>query len=183
MLIYYLNLVPLILHLSMASDVTRVGQQPRLSLSYVPNQANGNSQPAVLISVTLTRFLLDHSHRLRLVSTSCFPRQAISQYYSVDHTLTFGNSYTFSIDGHSLTIIEADGVETQPLTVDSLNIFAAQRYSVVVTMNQPVDNYCKERKRLLLSQISLIDWVRDPSCPFFRDDGLYKWYQLRHPSL
>nr|QID90256.1 laccase [Trichaptum abietinum] len=62
-------------------------------------------------------------HRLRLVSTSCFP------------------SYTFSIDGHSLTIIEADGVETQPLTVDSLNIFAAQRYSVVVTMDQSVDNY------------------------------------------
>lgn len=86
---------------------------------------------------------LVQSHRLRLVSISCFPRQVISYNRSVDERLTFCNSYTFSIDGHSLTIIEADGVETQPLTVDSLTIFAAQRYSVVVTMDQPVDNYCK----------------------------------------
>ncbi|KAI5120437.1 hypothetical protein M0805_009899 [Coniferiporia weirii] len=62
-------------------------------------------------------------HRFRLISTSCFP------------------SYLFSIDGHNMTIIEADGVETEPITVDSLNIFAAQRYSIIVTMDQPVDNY------------------------------------------
>jgi iron transport multicopper oxidase len=40
--------------------------------------------------------------------------------------------YVFSIDGHSLTIIEADGENTKPLTVDALQIFAGQRYSVVV---------------------------------------------------
>ena len=40
-----------------------------------------------------------------------------------------------------MTVIEADGVETNPVTVGSLNIFAAQRYSVVVTANQPVSNY------------------------------------------
>ncbi|PAV19621.1 laccase [Pyrrhoderma noxium] len=62
-------------------------------------------------------------HRFRLINTGCFP------------------SYTFSIDGHNLTIIEADGVETEPTTVDSLNIFAAQRYSIIVTMDQSVDNY------------------------------------------
>ena len=41
-----------------------------------------------------------------------------------------------------MTVIEADGVSTQPVVVDSLVIYAAQRYSVVVNMDQPVDNYC-----------------------------------------
>lgn len=31
-----------------------------------------------------------------------------------------------------MTIIEADGQNTQPLVVDSLQIYAAQRYSFVV---------------------------------------------------
>ena len=42
-----------------------------------------------------------------------------------------------------MTVIEADGVETQPVVVDQLTIYAAQRYSVVVDMNQAVDNYCE----------------------------------------
>jgi iron transport multicopper oxidase len=40
-----------------------------------------------------------------------------------------------------MTIIEADGITTNPLTVDSLQIFAAQRYSFVLTTNQAVGNY------------------------------------------
>ena len=55
-------------------------------------------------------------------------------------------SFTFSIDGHNMTVIEADGVETQPVEVDQLTIYAAQRYSVVVDMNQAVDNYCEPMK-------------------------------------
>ncbi|KAG1788699.1 Cupredoxin [Suillus plorans] len=46
-----------------------------------------------------------------------------------------------------MTIIEADGIETVPETVDSLPVLAGQRYPVVVYANQPVDNY----------------WVRAPS--------------------
>jgi iron transport multicopper oxidase len=46
------------------------------------------------------------SYRLRLVSISCDP------------------AYTFSIDSHPLTIIEVDGINVQPLQVDSLQIFA-----------------------------------------------------------
>ena len=42
-----------------------------------------------------------------------------------------------------MTVIEADGVETNPLTVDSFEIFPAQRYSVIVHADQPIDNYCK----------------------------------------
>jgi FtsP/CotA-like multicopper oxidase with cupredoxin domain len=49
--------------------------------------------------------------------------------------------HNFTIDGHRMTIIEADGVEVVPQEVDWLPILAGQRYSVVVTANQPVDNY------------------------------------------
>lgn len=62
-------------------------------------------------------------YRFRLVQTSC-------------------DSYVqFSIDGHNLTVIEADGQLTEPLVVDQLQILASQRYSVVLVANQPVDNY------------------------------------------
>ena len=71
------------------------------------------------------------SYRFRLISISCDP------------------SFNFSIDSHQMTIIEVDGVNTQPLLVDSIQIFAgacgliqllvvlidvktAQRYSIVV---------------------------------------------------
>jgi iron transport multicopper oxidase len=46
------------------------------------------------------------SYRFRLVSISCDP------------------SFTFSIDGHNMTIIEVEGTNVQPLMVDSLSIFA-----------------------------------------------------------
>nr|AMJ39540.1 laccase 3 [Coriolopsis trogii] len=62
-------------------------------------------------------------YRFRLLSLSCDP------------------FYTFSIDGHDMTIIEADGVNTQPLKVDQLDILAAQRYSFVLEANQPKGNY------------------------------------------
>jgi len=45
-------------------------------------------------------------YRFRLISLSCDP------------------NYVFSIDGHSFTIIEVDGVNTKPLEVDSIRIFA-----------------------------------------------------------
>ena len=40
-----------------------------------------------------------------------------------------------------MTVIEADGENTVPLTVDSLQIFAGQRYSVIVHTDKPTDNY------------------------------------------
>ncbi|KAI0822637.1 phenoloxidase [Trametes gibbosa] len=62
-------------------------------------------------------------YRFRLASLSCDP------------------AFTFSIDNHNLTVIEADAVNTQPLEVDSLQIFAGQRYSFVLEANQAIDNY------------------------------------------
>ena len=54
-------------------------------------------------------------YRFRLVSISCDP------------------NFIFAIDGHNMTVIEADGIETQPVTVNAIQIFAAQRYSFVVS--------------------------------------------------
>ncbi|THU81230.1 laccase [Dendrothele bispora CBS 962.96] len=49
--------------------------------------------------------------------------------------------FTFSIDQHKLTVIEADGISHEPLPVDGFEILVAQRYSVVLEANQPVGNY------------------------------------------
>ena len=38
-------------------------------------------------------------------------------------------------------VIEVDGVSHVPLTGDFIDIAAGQRYSVVITADQPVDNY------------------------------------------
>ncbi|KJA22859.1 multicopper oxidase [Hypholoma sublateritium FD-334 SS-4] len=77
--------------------------------------------PAVPLAVI--RVLHNKRYRFRLVSISCDP------------------NFTFSIDGHVLTIIEVDGVNTMPLTVDSIQIYAGQRYSFVLNTNQPISNY------------------------------------------
>ncbi|EMD32497.1 laccase [Gelatoporia subvermispora B] len=61
-----------------------------------------------------------HRYRFRLVSMSCDP------------------DYVFQIDEHNLTVIEADGQNTEPLTVDAIDIFAGQRYSFVLDANKPV---------------------------------------------
>ena len=83
-------------------------------------------------------------YRFRLVAISCDP------------------NFVFSIDNHNMvssrrrfqfvfipralihtvqTIIEADGGLTQPLVVDSIQIYAGQRYSFILTADQPVANY------------------------------------------
>ncbi|KAF9461174.1 laccase 2 precursor [Collybia nuda] len=80
--------------------------------------AGGPSSPLAVINV-----IKGIKYRFRLVSISCDP------------------NYTFSIDGHTMTIIEVDGVNVQPLTVDSIQIFAGQRYSFVLNANQPIANY------------------------------------------
>ena len=63
-------------------------------------------------------------YRFRLVSLSCDP------------------NYTFSIDNHTMTVIEADTVNSQPLEVDSIQIFAGQRYSFVVCSTIQLPEVC-----------------------------------------
>nr|QPA20093.1 laccase 10 [Amylostereum areolatum] len=51
------------------------------------------------------------------------------------------NVFTISFDGHNVTIIEVDGQNTEPFSTDSIQLLAGQRYSVVLTADQEVDNY------------------------------------------
>ncbi|KAG1739433.1 laccase [Suillus paluster] len=62
-------------------------------------------------------------YRFRLLNMACKP------------------NYIFSIDHHKLTIIEVDGQYVEPVVVDSIQIYAAQRYSFILETNRPVDNY------------------------------------------
>ncbi|KAJ7085876.1 multicopper oxidase-domain-containing protein, partial [Mycena epipterygia] len=67
-------------------------------------------------------------YRFRLVSLLCDP------------------NFKFSIDNHTETISKSpvtfiDSVNHVPLTVDSIHIFAGQRYSLCSPPNQLVDNY------------------------------------------
>ncbi|KAK7045357.1 hypothetical protein VNI00_007606 [Paramarasmius palmivorus] len=62
-------------------------------------------------------------YRFRLISMACDP------------------NFVFSIDQHSLTVIEADGINHQPVVSDSIQIFAGQRYSFILHAQNPVDNY------------------------------------------
>nr|GAT51440.1 laccase [Mycena chlorophos] len=80
--------------------------------------AGGPTSELAVITVTQGQ-----RYRLRLVSMSCDP------------------NFIFTIDNHTFTIIEVDGVNSQPLPVDAVQIYAAQRYSMVLNANQSVDNY------------------------------------------
>lgn len=68
-------------------------------------------------------FVQNKKYRLRIINTSAF------------------SAFFFSIDKHEMEVIEADGLYTKRNTIHRLPINVAQRYSVIVTANQPVDNY------------------------------------------
>ncbi|KAF9461144.1 laccase I precursor [Collybia nuda] len=79
---------------------------------------DGPAMPLAVVNVKpATRY------RLRIIGMSCDP------------------NFTFSIDQHELLVIEVDGENTVPLLVDSIQVFAGQRYSAVLTTSQPVGNY------------------------------------------
>ncbi|KAJ3568355.1 hypothetical protein NP233_g5768 [Leucocoprinus birnbaumii] len=62
-------------------------------------------------------------YRFRIFATSCRP------------------FFTFSVDNHNLTFIEADGIEHDPVEVQNIDVYAAQRVSAILNANQPVNNY------------------------------------------
>ena len=62
-------------------------------------------------------------YRLRLINTGAF------------------GEFQFSIDNHTIQVIEADSTLVQPVTVNRLQIHVAQRYSVLFTANQTATNY------------------------------------------
>ncbi|KAJ8073018.1 hypothetical protein PM082_019886 [Marasmius tenuissimus] len=77
--------------------------------------------PASALAVVNVEF--GKRYRFRLLSMSCDP------------------NFVFSIDDHPLTVIEADGVNTLPLPVDSIQIYAGQRYSFILNAIGTSGNY------------------------------------------
>ncbi|KAJ7626741.1 multi-copper oxidase [Mycena rosella] len=63
------------------------------------------------------------TYRLRLINTGSFA------------------AIRFSVDGHNLTVISADGTPVEPVTVDRVMVQVAQRYDVLLTTDQPVAVY------------------------------------------
>ncbi|KAI8320858.1 hypothetical protein GQ54DRAFT_298344 [Martensiomyces pterosporus] len=81
------------------------------------NGYNGNSTKPI-------KFKPGQTYRIRVINTSTT------------------EWFKFSIPGHKLRIIEADGVYSEPHEVDGLDLSPAQRYSVLVTAHSSVDfNY------------------------------------------
>eukprot|EP00794_Sanderia_malayensis_P006294 gene6294-7016_t len=46
-----------------------------------------------------------------------------------------------AIQGHNMTVVEADGVKIKPFVVSSLDINSGQRYAVLITADQPASSY------------------------------------------
>lgn len=50
--------------------------------------------------------------------------------------------FHLAMEGHDMQVIELDGVEVEPFTVDELSVSAAQRYSLLVEAKNETDkNY------------------------------------------
>ncbi|KAH8089931.1 laccase 2 [Cristinia sonorae] len=62
-------------------------------------------------------------YRMRLIAMSCDP------------------TFMFSIDNHDMTIIEVEGTNVKPHTINQIQILPGQRYSFVLNAKQPIDNY------------------------------------------
>lgn len=62
----------------------------------------------------------------------------------------------FEIEGHQLTIVEADGVYVDPVTVDRLYLTVAQRYAVLVTIQS---SYGYGGAVLMKGQLDTCKWI------------------------
>lgn len=85
-----------------------------------PSLQNSNCSGGSLYD---TRVTSGSTYRLRLINHSSFL------------------SFWFSIDNHSIEIVEIDGHEIAPLTARGVNVNLGQRYSIIVHANQTAGNY------------------------------------------
>ncbi|PIL23727.1 transporter [Ganoderma sinense ZZ0214-1] len=101
----------------------KLGPKPLLGADATLINGKGRSTSTLNASLSVISVTHGRRYRFRLISISC------------------DANFVFSIDDHPMTIIEADAVNTRPHAVDSIQIFAGQRYSFVFHANQTVDNY------------------------------------------
>ena len=101
-------------------------------------------------------------------------------------------SHYFYIEGHNFTIVEVDGVYTEPATTDMLYIAVGQRYSVLLTTKDSTnENYAvvnifdSTQLAIILSTLALnqTNWLEyNPSAPFpmqpLRLTPVVTWWRL-----
>ncbi|KAI1410835.1 putative multicopper oxidase [Hypoxylon sp. FL1857] len=90
------------------------------STTYPPSTNQPNCTGGQLYTTKVRR---GHSVRLRLINASSF------------------FSYWFSVDNHTLSIVELDGVEIEPITARGVYINLGQRVSVILTADQTPGSY------------------------------------------
>nr|ALF95043.1 laccase [Crustodontia chrysocreas] len=98
-----------------------VGFPPVVDSVLINGLGRSPGGPATPLSVITVQH--GKRYRIRMLNLACDP------------------NFVVTIDRHSMTVIEADGVNHEPITVDSIQIFAGQRYSFVLNANQPIGNY------------------------------------------
>jgi len=86
-------------------------------------RSTGNTTAELTAELSVINVQKGKKYRFRIISMVC------------------RTSINFAIDGHLMTVIEADGEYTKPHVIDNMVIHSGQRYSVVVTADQPVGNY------------------------------------------
>ncbi|PPQ94704.1 hypothetical protein CVT25_009559 [Psilocybe cyanescens] len=97
------------------------GLIPTIDATLINGKGRYPGGPATPLSVITV--VPNKRYRFRLISISCDP------------------AFTFSIDGHSMTIIEVDSENVQPLIVDEITLYAGQRYSFILYTIMPIGNY------------------------------------------
>ncbi|XP_065159182.1 uncharacterized protein [Atheta coriaria] len=81
----------------------------------------------------------------------------------------FDCPFTVSFDNHKLTVISSDGHDVQPQAVDYFNIFAGERYDVILEANQTEDAYWMRVKGLEmcdvegLFQVAILKYANSPN--------------------
>ncbi|KAL1874919.1 hypothetical protein VTK73DRAFT_10399 [Phialemonium thermophilum] len=91
----------------------------------------------------------------RLYTTSVKPGHVV-RLRLINHSSYM--SFWFSIDNHTLTIVEIDGVEVEPITDRGVYVNVGQRYSVLVRADGPPGRY---QMRATLPQTCFV-----PYCPY-----------------
>lgn len=74
---------------------------------------------------------------------------------TVDLSGSFG-ALQFSIDNHTLTVVEAEGTSVEPIKVQSVTLAVAQRYSVLVDLDQTPGAYWIRNNLVRTLSVSLL---------------------------
>eukprot|EP01018_Ginkgo_biloba_P037919 Gb_05992 [translate_table: standard] len=79
------------------------------------------------------------------------------------------SALNFLIEGHNMTVVEADGHYVEPVTLENLDVYSGESYSVLITANQnPSKNYwaalnVRGRQPKTPTGLALFNYLPNPS--------------------